>query len=81
MRVNNITKRKPIIFATISSAFAVSIGLSPLASATENPFTMEPMEKGHMVVDASKHGDKKWARVKCDEGRCGAAMAGINKDA
>jgi len=75
-----MSKRKSIISVAVGSAFAVTLGIAPVASAAENPFNMQPMEKGYMVADAEKYGDKKAGEGKYHEGRCGAAMADTNKD-
>src|SRR5690606_24153963 len=75
-------KRKSIISAAVGSAFAVTLGIAPLASAAENPFSMQPMEKGFMGA----YGDKKagegqsGGEGKCGENRCGANMADTDKD-
>jgi len=76
-----MSKRKSIISVAVGSAFAVTLGIAPVvASAAENPFNMQPMEKGYMVADAEKYGDKKAGEGKYGEGRCGTAMADTNKD-
>jgi len=80
-----MSKRKSIISAAVGSAVAATLGFAPIASAAENPFAMQPMEKGYMVADAGKHGEKKagegkCGEGKCGEGKCGAAMADTDKD-
>ncbi|MFO7578747.1 hypothetical protein [Nitrosomonas halophila] len=69
-------KRKSIIYTAVSSTFAVTLGIAPLASAAENPFSLQPMEKGFMVA----YGDEKAGEGKCGEKKCGATMADTNKD-
>ena len=66
-----MSKRKSIISAAVGSAFAVTLGIAPLASAAENPFSMQPMEKGFMVA----YGDKK-----AGEGKCGGELAPLFLD-
>lgn len=75
-----MSKRKSIISVAVGSAFAVTLGIAPVASAAENPFSMQPMEKGYVIADAGKYGDKKAGEGKYGEGRCGAAMADTNED-
>jgi uncharacterized low-complexity protein len=80
LRRNIMSKRKSIISVAVGSAFAVTLGVAPIASAAENPFSMQPMEKGYMVAEAGKYDDKKAGEGKCGESRCGAAMADTDKD-
>ncbi|WP_430230121.1 hypothetical protein [Nitrosomonas communis] len=70
-----MSKRKSIISVAAVSAFAVTVSIAPIASAADNPFSMQPMEKGYMVAEAPKNGDKK-----AGENRYGAVMADTNKD-
>ena len=81
-----MSNKKSLMSIAIGSAFVVSLGTVPDASAADNPFTMQPLAKGYMVADAHNAGDKKSAEGKCGgegacgEGRCGASMADTNKD-
>lgn len=81
-----MSKSKSIISAAVGSAFAATLGFAPTASAAENPFAMQPLEKGYMVAQAhtydedKKTGEGKAGEGKCGEGKCGAAMADTNKD-
>ena len=75
-----MSKRKSIISVAAVSAFAVTVSIAPIASATGNPFSMQPMEKGYMVAEAPKNGDKKAGENKCGENKYGAVMADTNKD-
>jgi uncharacterized low-complexity protein len=65
------TTLKPIA-AALGTTFAVSLTLSPIANAAENPFTMTELPQGgYMVADA--HGD---GEGKCGEGKCGEDKEG-----
>lgn len=81
-----MSKSKSIISAAVGSAFAATLGFAPTASAAENPFAIQPLEKGYMVAQAHtydedmKMGEGKAGEGKCGEGKCGAAMADSNKD-
>ena len=55
-------KLKPVA-VTLGTTFAVTLAASPLASASENPFSVTTFESGYMVA-----GD---AEGKCGEGKCG----------
>lgn len=82
-----------MISVAVGSVFAATLVTAPVLAA-DNPFTMQSMDKGYMVADAGKHGDKKAGEGKCgamkagegtcgaksSEGLCGATMADINKD-
>ena len=72
--------KKSIISMAVGSAFAATLGTASVISAAENPFAMQSLDKGYMVADAHKYGEKKGGEGKCGEGRCGAAMADANKD-
>ena len=75
---------KPVA-AAIGTTFIVSLAASPIAQASENPFTLNELSSGYMVADAEgkcgeskdenegKCGDKKdtSAEGKCGEGKCG----------
>ena len=88
-----MSRKKSIISIAVGSAFAATLGVAPIASAAENPFTIQPLDKGYMVADAG-YGGKKTGEGKCggmkagegkcgakaSEGMCGVTMADINKD-
>lgn len=88
-----MSNKKTLISVAIGSAFAATLVSAPV-SAAENPFVVQTMDSGYIVADAGKHGDKKTGEGKCgtmkagegscgnkaSEGKCGAAMADINKD-
>ncbi len=57
------TTLKPIA-AALGTTFAVSLALSPMANAAENPFTMNQLSSGYMVAGNDVEG-------KCGEGKCG----------
>lgn len=77
---------KPIA-AALGTTFAVSLALSPIASAGQNPFSLTELSGGYMVADSHAEGscgDKKTegegkcgegkdtsAEGKCGEGKCG----------
>lgn len=84
-----MSRKKSIISIAVGSAFAATLGAAPIASAADNPFTIQSLDKGYMVADAGYGGKKtgegkcggmKAGEGKCGEGRCGAAMADTNKD-
>ena len=65
---------KPIA-AALGTTFAVSLTLSPIANAADNPFSMTELSGGgYMVADA--HGD---GEGKCGEGKCGEDKKGEGK--
>ena len=61
--MSKATNLKPIA-AAIGTTFAVSLALSPIAQAAENPFNLTELSGGYMVA-----GDH--AEGKCGEGKCG----------
>jgi uncharacterized low-complexity protein len=65
------TTLKPIA-AALGTTFAVSLSLSPIANAAENPFTMTELSQGGYMV-ADSHGD---GEGKCGEGKCGEDKEG-----
>jgi uncharacterized low-complexity protein len=62
--MSNSSKLKPIA-AALGTTFAVSLAMSPMANAAENPFSMSELSSGYMVADAHA------AEGKCGEGKCG----------
>ena len=85
-------KLKPVA-AALGTTFAVTLAASPLANASENPFSVTAFESGYMVAgDAEgKCGGDKDAEGKCGgdkdaEGKCGGdkdaeGKCGGDKDA
>lgn len=81
-----MSNRKSIISIAVGSAFVASLGGAPVVSAADSPFAVQSLDRGYMVADAHKYGEKKGGEGKCGgqgacgEGRCGAAMADANDD-
>lgn len=87
-----MANKKSIISIAVGSAFAATLGAVPIASAADNPFAIQSLERGYMV--AQGYGEKKAGEGKCggmkagegkcgakaSEGMCGVTMADINKD-
>ncbi len=84
---------KPIA-AALGTTFAVSLALSPIANAGQNPFSMNELSGGYMVADADTHAEgscgegKKEAEGKCGagkdtsaEGKCGEGKCGEKRAA
>jgi uncharacterized low-complexity protein len=63
--------KKTLIASAVGSAFVASMAAAPIASAAENPFAMQSLDKGYMVAQAGKMGDGK-----CGQGKCGGMKAG-----
>ena len=70
--MSNKSNLKPIA-AALGTTFAVSLAMSPVASATDNPFSMNELSSGYMVADAHS------AEGKCGEGKCGESKDGEGK--
>ncbi len=70
-------KINPII-AAIGTGFTISLTLSPIANAAENPFEMRELKAGYMVADGheGKCGEGKCGEGKCGEGKCGEGKCG-----
>lgn len=91
--MNNMPSKKSIISLAIGSAFAATLGTASVASAGENPFATQALNKGYMVAE-SHYGEKKEGYgekregyggmkdqdKKYGEGRCGMSMADTDKD-
>lgn len=80
----NMPSKKSIISLAIGSAVAATLGTASIASAGENPFAAQSLEKGYMVAgshhhDKDQYGDKKGDK-KYGEGRCGMSMADTDND-
>ena len=87
-----MSSKKSIISLAVGSAFAATLGAAPIASAADNPFAIQSLDRGYML--AQGYGEKKAGEGKCggmkagegtcgakaSEGLCGAPMADINKD-
>jgi len=78
--------KKTLIAAAAGSAFVAGMSATPIASATDNPFSMQSLDSGYMVAQAGKTTDGKCGQGKCGsmskatENKCGAAMMDANKD-
>ena len=74
---------KPIA-AALGATFAVSLAVSPAASAGDNPFGMTELSKGGYMIAAS-HGEGGCGEGKCGEGmkegegKCGEGKCGEGK--
>ncbi len=69
-----MSSKKPLISVAVGSAFAAALAAAPIVSAAENPFAMQPLDKGYMLAQAGKMGEGK-----CGAGKCGAAMTNAGK--
>ena len=80
-----LKKRTPkSVAAALGTTFAIALAASPIASASENPFSLTEFSNGYMVAEAGegkcgegkcggeKPGDKKSDEGKCGEGKCGS---------
>jgi hypothetical protein len=56
--MNNMPSKKSIISLALGSALAATLGTASVASAAENPFAMQSLDKGYMVAQ-SDYGDRK----------------------
>ena len=55
--MNNMPSKKSIISLALGSAFAATLGTASVASAADNPFAAQSLQKGFMVAD-SHYDDK-----------------------
>jgi len=78
--------KKSLIATAVGTAFVAGMAAAPIATATDNPFAMQSLDRGYMVAQAGKMGDGKCGQGKCGgmnkaaENKCGAAMMDANKD-
>jgi uncharacterized low-complexity protein len=72
--------KKTMISLAVGSAFAVTLGPIPGASAADSPFAMQFLEKGYILAYADKVDPNKYSGAKSAEGRCGMSMVDANKD-
>ena len=70
---------KPIA-AALGATFVVSLAVSPVANAAENPFSLTAFDSGYEIAGdhekegkcgEGKCGDKNKEEGKCGEGKCG----------
>jgi uncharacterized low-complexity protein len=92
--MNNMPSKKSIISLALGSAFAATLGTASVASAADNPFAAQSLQKGFMVAGShyddkggygdtgGGYGDKKdaYGDKKYGEGRCGMSMADTDND-
>jgi len=80
------------IAAALGTTFAVSLALSPIANAEQNPFSLTELSGGYMVADHHAEGNcgegKKEGEGKCGEGKdtsaegkCGEGKCGEKRKA
>ena len=73
--MSNKSKLKPIALA-VGAAFATTLAMSPVASASQNPFAMNQLDAGYKLA-ASTEGNcgANKAKEKAKESNCGANKA------
>jgi uncharacterized low-complexity protein len=74
---------KPVALA-LGTVFTVSLANNTIATAAENPFSMQPLSSGYMLLAEGKCGEGKCgagmgAASKSDEGKCGEGRCGMNR--
>jgi uncharacterized low-complexity protein len=70
------------VAAALGTTFAVTLAVSPLANAAENPFGVTQFQAGYMVAgEEGKCGGDKGADAKGAEGKCGGEKAADDKGA
>ena len=78
-----MTNKKKIspLSTALGASFTISLTISPVAHATDNPFEVTSLGSGYMVADGheGKCGSKKDAEGKCGEGKCGEGKCGEGK--
>ena len=74
------SKISPLTTA-LGASFTISLALSPIAHATDNPFEVTSLSSGYMVADGheGKCGEGKCGEGKCGEGKCGEGKCGDKK--
>jgi len=70
---------KPLSIA-LGTVFTVSLAHTTISSADENPFSMQPLSGGYMVLAEGKCGEGKCGGSKAGEGKCGMARMDANGD-
>jgi uncharacterized low-complexity protein len=71
-----MSRKKSILSVAVGSAFVLGFGNVATVSAADNPFSVQPLEKGYMVADAHQYGEKTGGEGKCGEGKCGEGKCG-----
>jgi len=78
-----MTNKKKIspLSTALGASFTISLTISPVAHATDNPFEVTSFGSGYMVADGheGKCGGKNDAEGKCGEGKCGEGKCGEGK--
>ena len=64
------SKISPLTTA-LGASFTISLALSPIAHATDNPFEVTSLGSGYMVADGHEG--------KCGEGKCGDKKSSDSK--
>jgi len=84
--MSNKTVIKPLAIA-LGATFVTSLAGTTIANAAENPFSMNELSSGYMVVEKAegkcgegKCGEGKMKKEgKCGEGKCGEGKCGEGK--
>jgi uncharacterized low-complexity protein len=63
--------------AALGASFTISLTVSPVVHATDNPFEVTSLGSGYMVADSH---EGKCGEGKCGEGKCGEGKCGDKKD-
>ena len=58
--------------AALGASFTISLTVSPIVNAADNPFEVTSLGSGYMVADSHEG--------KCGEGKCGEGKCGDKKD-
>jgi len=78
-----MTNKKKIspLSTALGASFTISLTVSPIAHAADNPFEVTSLENGYMVADGheGKCGEGKCGEGKCGEGKCGEGKCGEGK--
>ncbi len=61
----------------LGASFTISLTVSPVVHATDNPFEVTSLGSGYMVADSH---EGKCGEGKCGEGKCGEGKCGDKKD-
>ncbi len=73
----------------IGATFVTALAATPVANASENPFSMSQLSSGYMVAEKDKEmksgegncgGHKDGKKMKSGEGKCGGDKAGKHKE-
>lgn len=74
------------IAAALGTTLTISLALSPIANAADNPFSMNELTSGYMVAEQTegkcgegKCGEGKDTESKESEGKCGEGKCGEGK--